>query len=135
MKQLGILLIVLGTIVGLHFLYDPIFHISTSETPFSPYWKYVDIVMMLIIAIGLVVSLLPSKKYPGTSACTPNNIYGIGFFVLLLLFTWNYAQIHNPSYLELGATEQVHSLVWVIIDVSAVTLSISLGKNLWCSKT
>ncbi len=138
MKLLGILLFVIGIVVGLQFVLEPILHTATPEAPFSSNWKYVNIATMVAIVIGLIVSSLPPKKSDGSSAncstCTRNNIYCTGYFVLLLLFIWNYAQLFNESYTELAATKEVHSLIWVIIDVSVVLLSISLGKDLWRSK-
>ncbi len=138
MKLLGILLVIIGIVVGLQFVLEPILHTATPKTPFSPNWKYVNIATMTAIVIGLVVSSLQTKKPEGSSAscgpCTRNNVYCAGYFVLLLLFIWNYAQLFNENYTELVATKEVHSLIWVIIDVSVILLSISLGKDLLQSK-
>ena len=138
MKLLGIFLIVVGVVVGLQFVLEPILHTSTPQTPYSPNWTYINYGTLLAIIIGLIVSYLKSKESKKSSqvcsTCTRNNIYCTGFFVLFLLFIWNFAQLYNESYVELATTRSVHSLIWVIIDVSVVLLSISLGKDLLRSK-
>ncbi|MCY4216652.1 MAG: hypothetical protein OXC92_06700 [Flavobacteriaceae bacterium] len=134
MKFLGVLLILIGVVVGLQFVLEPILYASTRQSPYSPTWKYVNYAMILAILIGLIVTSLkrhpPENSSQNSGRCTRKNIQSIGFIVIALLFTWNYAQIHNHDFAEMATTQTTREILWVTIDVSLILLSVSLGKDL-----
>ena len=53
-KIIGIYLILVAVLVGVHAVVEPLYHVSTEARPYSPAWDILNAMMIVALVLGLV---------------------------------------------------------------------------------
>lgn len=132
----GIVLMVTGIVVAVHTVVEPLYHVSSEDSPYSPLWTHINRLMLLSIVLGVIYSYIRTKNAgsagddgPVTREYLVANIQLYGFLFVGILFLWNWFQLSSPAYTAIGA--DAHSLVWAFIDAALPLLTVTLGLHLW----
>ena len=132
----GIVLIVTGIVVAVHTVVEPLYHVSTADSPYSPLWTYINWLMLLSIALGVFYSYIRTKDAGGAGGDGPVTreylvacIQLYGFLFVGIVFLWNWFQLFSPEYTAIGA--DAGSIVWIFIDAALPLLTVPLGLYLW----
>lgn len=132
MKRIvGIFLVLIGVVIGLHFIIEPLFHIRTEAQPYSPIWFYLDFGMILAILLGLIFGYNRIKATCGTHEISRESVTAnfqfYGFILIGILFFRNFFDLISDNFDEPDA---VFSFSWVLIDTFLPILCVSLGLYL-----
>lgn len=138
LKQIvGAILIIVGVAVAIHTVIEPLYHVSTDEQSYSPFWNILNPLMVLAIVLGLIFGYIRKKGVDGSDAITREylaaNIQFYGLLFVGIMFFWNYFNLHSDAFTAVG--EETVSLVWILIDASlplllgAIGLSLLRGNN------
>ena len=133
----GIILVVTGIVVAVHTVVEPLYHVSTEGSPYSPLWTYINWLTLLSIALGVFYSYIRTKDAGGAGGDGPVTreslvacIQLYGFLFVGILFLWNWIQLFSPEYTAVAA--EVNSVVWIFIDATVPLLTVPLGLHLCC---
>lgn len=61
----GVVLVVTAVAVGVHTVVEPLYHASTEDAPYSPFWSVLDVLMAVAIAIGVAFAYLRKRAAAG----------------------------------------------------------------------
>ena len=133
LKQIiGAILTIVGVAVALHAVVEPLYHTSTVEQPYSPFWDILNPLMALSIALGLIFGYI-RKKGVGDSGevnreylAANTQFYGLLF--VGILFFWNWFNLLNPAFTIIGA--DTATLVWILIDAGLPLILGAMGISL-----
>ena len=124
LKQIvGVVLILIGALVAIHTVVEPLYHASTEASPYSPNWSIINPLMALAIVLGLIFSCLRKREVDrqgGDAAVTrdflaANTIfYGLLFIGILFFFNW--FNLKSPAYNAVGP--DAVSVIWAVIDAA-----------------
>ena len=131
----GVALIIIGVVVAVHTIVEPLYHISSEASPYSPVWNIIDPFMALAVVLGAIFGCLRRRAADGEGNGAPvtreylaANTQLYGFLFVGILFFWNWFNLLNPGYSAVGA--DAISLVWAFIDAALPLLSVTLGLHL-----
>ena len=112
MKQriVGVALIVIGTVVALHTVIEPLYHASSEASPYSPFWSIINPFMALAVALGVTFGYIRKRSvdHEGGGApisrefLTANTLF-YGFLFVGILFFWNWFNLLSPDFAAVGA--------------------------------
>ena len=128
----GIVLMVIGIVVAVHTVIEPLYYISGEDSPYSPAWTYINLLMVLSIILGVFYSYIRTRDAGNDALVTReylvSNIQLYGFLFVGIAFFWNWFQLSNDRYTAIGT--DVHALVWLFIDAALPLLTVTLGLHL-----
>ncbi|MYI82957.1 MAG: hypothetical protein F4056_06580 [Chloroflexi bacterium] len=125
----GLSLAIVGAAVAVHFVLDPLIYewAEGDGTPVA--WIILDWLMALGLAIALWVTFEAKRAADAGTDLREYLIANTQFYLaaaLALLLVWNAVQI------DWAAGDQTpDGQVWVVIDVLAPLLFVTLGLRLW----
>ncbi|MYB41085.1 MAG: hypothetical protein F4X76_02635 [Chloroflexi bacterium] len=125
----GLSLAIVGAAVAVHFVLDPLIYewAEGDDTPIA--WIILDWLMALGLAIALWVTFEAKRAADAGPDLREYLIANTQFYLaaaLALLLVWNAVQI------DWAAGDQTpDGQVWVVIDVLAPLLFVTLGLRLW----
>ncbi len=124
LKQIvGVVLILIGALVAIHTVVEPLYHASTQASPYSPNWSTINPLMALAIVLGLIFACMRKQEVDrqgGDAAVTrdflaANTIfYGLLFIGILFFFNW--FNLMSPAYNAVGP--DAVSVIWAVIDAA-----------------
>lgn len=124
LKQIvGVVLILIGALVAVHTVVEPLYHASTQASPYSPNWSTINPLMALAIVLGLIFACMRKQEVDrqgGDAAVTrdflaANTIfYGLLFIGILFFFNW--FNLMSPAYNAVGP--DAVSVIWAAIDAA-----------------
>ena len=127
----GAVLILIGALVAIHTVIEPLYHASSQTNPYSPNWNIINPLMALAIVLGLIFACIRKQEVDrqgGDAAVTrdflaANTIfYGLLFIGILFFFNW--FNLRSPAYNAVGP--DAVSVIWAVIDA---TLPLLLGAQ------
>ena len=130
----GIVLIVVGVVVAVHTVVEPLYYVSTEASPDSPIWSIIDPFQALAVALGVIFGYIRKRGVdleggaPITREFLEANTLFYGFLFVGILFFWNWFNILSPAYTAVG-TDTV-SLLWGFINAALPLLSGAMGLSL-----
>ena len=130
----GIVLIVVGVVVAVHTVVEPLYYVSTEASPDSPIWSIIDPFQALAVALGVIFGYIRKRGVdleggaPITREFLEANTLFYGFLFVGILFFWNWFNIQSPAYTAVG-TDTV-SLLWGFINAALPLLSGAMGLSL-----
>lgn len=136
LKQIvGVVLILIGALVAIHTVIEPLYHASTQASPYSPNWSTINPLMALAIVLGLIFACMRKQEVDrqgGDAAVTrdflaANTIfYGLLFIGILFFFNW--FNLMSPAYNAVGP--DAVSMIWAVIDAALPLLLGAQGVTL-----
>ncbi len=134
-RIVGVVLIVIGLVIAIHTIIEPLYHVSTDASPYSPGWNILDPVMALAVVLGVIFGCLRKRAVdrdgngaPITRAYLAANTQLYGFLFIGILFFWNWFNLLSPDFTAVGA--DAIDLVWAFINAALPLLSVTLGLHL-----
>ena len=132
-RVIGIVLILIAAIVAIHTVIEPIYHTSSEAQPYSSTWDWINPLSAISIILGLIFGYIRMSR-AGESGSGPEfiaaNTLFYGFLFIAILFFWNWFGISGVGKEFAGASADVRSLVWIIVDAIHPLLSGAMGAHL-----
>ena len=134
-QVIGAVLILVGALVAIHTVVEPLYHVSTQASPYSPNWNAINPLMALAIVLGLIFSCLRKQEVdreggdaPVTRAFLAANTLFYGLLFIGILFFFNWFNLLSPAYSAVGA--DAVSVIWAVIDAALPLLLGAQGLSL-----
>lgn len=132
-KIVGAILTIVGVAVAIHTVIEPLYHVSTDEQPYSPFWSILNPLMVLTVVLGLIFGYIRKKGIDSGDAITREylaaNTQFYGLLFIGIMFFWNWCNnYHGPEFTPIGS--DTVSLVWILIDASLPLLLGAMGISL-----
>ena len=132
-KVIGIFLILVAVLVGVHTIAEPLYHVSSEAQPYSATWDILNAMMIVALGIGIVYGYLRKSRADNdgdgvTREYLAANTLFYGFLFVSILFFWNWFNIHSPEFTAVA--DETISLVWIIIDATLPLLTGAMGIHL-----
>lgn len=132
-KIIGMYLILVAVLVGVHTVVEPTYHVSTEARPYSAAWDILNAMMLVALVLALVFAYqrksgLDSDQGASTREFIAANTLFYGFLFVSILFFWNWFNLHSPEFTAIG--DETVSLVWIVIDALLPLLTGAMGVHL-----
>ena len=132
-KIVGIYLILVAVLVGVHTVVEPLYHVSTEARPYSAAWDILNPMMIVALVLGLVYGYLRKSSADNDGGgvtreyLTANTLF-YGFLFVSILFFWNWFNLRSPEFTAIG--DETVSLVWIVIDALLPLVTGAMGIHL-----
>ncbi len=134
-RIIGVVLIVVGAVVAVHTIVEPLYHVSSEASPYSPIWNIINPFMALAVVLGVIFGYIRKRDVdleggaaPPTREFLAANTLFYGFLFVGILFFGNWFSLLSPDFTGAGA--DTVSLVWGFIDAALPLLSGAMGLSL-----
>ena len=132
-RVIGVVLILIAAIVAIHTVIEPVYHTSSDAQPYSSVWDWINPLSAISIILGLIFGYIRMSR-AGDGSSGPEfiaaNTLFYGFLFIAILFFWNWFGISGFGQEFKGASPDVRSLVWIIVDALHPLLSGAMGAHL-----
>ena len=135
-KTIGIYLILVAVLVGVHTVVEPLYHVSTEARPYSAAWDILNPMMIVALVLGLVYGYLRKSSADSDGGgvtreyLTANTLF-YGFLFVSILFFWNWFNLQSPDFTAID--DETVSLVWIVVDALLPLVTGAMGVHLVCS--
>lgn len=130
----GVALIAIAAIVGVHTVAEPLYYTSTEAAPYSPLWAYIDPLSAIALILGVIFGYIRLSAAGGSGdedALTwerfAANAMFYGFVALSIAFFWNWFIILGGG---LNVDAGAISVVWLAFNALMPPFSGALGIHL-----
>ena len=132
-KIIGIYLVLVAVLVGVHTVVEPLYHVSTEARPYSPAWDVLNVMMFVALVLGIVYGYLRKTAVDNDGGGVSReylvaNTLFYGFLFVSILFFWNWFNLHSPAFTAIE--DEAVSLVWIIIDALLPLVTGAMGIHL-----
>ena len=133
-RIVGVVLLAIGTVVAGHTIIEPLYHVSSAASPYSPMWRIIDPLQALAIVLGVICGYIRKRSVardgeaPITRECLAANALFYGFLFVGILFFWNWFNLLSPEFTAVGT--DTSGLVWGFINAALPLLAGTLGLAL-----
>ena len=134
-RGVGVVLIVIGAVVAVHMIAQPLYDASSEASPHNPIWSIINPFMALAVVLGVIFGYIRKRGVdhegggaPITREFLSANTLFYGFLFVGILFFWNWFSSLSPDFTAVG-TDAV-SLVWAFIDAALPLLAGVMGLSL-----
>ena len=134
-RSVGVVLIVIGAVVAVHMVVEPLYHASSEASPYSPIWSIINPFMALAVVLGVIFGYIRKRDVDQEGGRAPisreflsANTLFYGFLFVGILFFSNWFNLLSPDFTAVG-TDTV-SLVWAFIDAALPLISGVMGLSL-----
>ena len=134
-QVIGAVLILIGAVVAIHTVVEPLYHASSEASPYSPNWSSINPLMALAIVLGLIFSCMRKQEVdreggdaPVTRAYLAANTIFYGLLFIGILFFFNWFNLLSPDYTAVGP--DAVSVIWAVIDAALPLLLGAQGLSL-----
>ena len=131
----GAALILIGIVVAVHTVVEPLYHASSQASPYSPMWNYINPLMALAILLGLIFGCIRKREVDREGSAAPvtrdflaANTLFYGLLFVGILFFYNWFNLLSPAYTAMGP--DAVSVVWAVIDAVLPLLLGAQGMTL-----
>ncbi len=89
----GVVLITIGAVVAVHTIIEPLYHVSSAASPYSPMWRIIDPLQALAVVLGVICGYIRKRSVahdgeaPITRARLAANALFYGFIFVGILFS------------------------------------------------
>ena len=130
-RIVGVYLVAVAVLVGVFGATEPLFHTSTEQFPYSPWWENINPLTGVAVVLGVVFGYLRKRAveegregdaldWPRLSA----NVLFYGLLCVALLYYWNWLGSLHPDY---APARSALGVTWKMTDVAFPVLAGSLG--------
>ena len=131
----GAALILIGIVVAVHTVVEPLYHASSQASPYSPIWSYINPLMALAILLGLIFGCMRKREVDREGSAAPvtrdflaANTLFYGLLFVGILFFYNWFNLLSPAYTAMGP--DAVSVVWALVDAVLPLLLGAQGMTL-----
>ena len=132
-RFIGIVLIVIAAIVAIQTIFEPIYHTSTDESPYSSAWDIINPLSAISIILGLIFGYMRMRGVGENSSVqefiAANTLF-YGFIFTGILFFWNWFGIMGVASDFTAVSHGTRGLVWILFDAILPPLNIAMGISL-----
>ena len=100
---MGVLLvIVVGVVVALHTIVEPLYHTTSDAQPYAPLWNILDPIMAVAIVLTVIFAYIRKRDVDGSGGATITreflgaNIVFYGIIFVGIMFFWNWFNQTQP---------------------------------------
>lgn len=132
-RVIGVLLITVALLVAIHTIIEPLYHVSTSDMPYSPFWYFINPMAALTIVLGLICSYLRlhhSRTSTSVQEFIAANTLFYAFVFTAVIFFWNWFGIIGAGQEFTAIGNDTRTLVWIFFDALLPPLNIAMGLHL-----
>ena len=132
-RLIGVLFIIVALIVAVHTVIEPLYHVSTSDRPYSPLWDFINPLSAASIMVGLLCSfirLIASRANASVQQFIAANTMFYAFVFIAIIFFWNWFGIIGAGQEFTAIDNDTRSLVWIFFDALLPPLNIAMGLHL-----
>lgn len=132
-KVIGVFLILVGAVVALHTVLEPLYYTSTDEQPYNAQvWSYINILSAISLVLGIIISYVRKSNVSESSSVqeyiAANTLF-FGFMFAAIFFFWNWFGIFNQDFTPTKGSD-TSAMVWIIFDSILPLLNGALGMHL-----
>lgn len=133
-KIIGIILIAIAAIVGIHTIIEPLYFNSslTASGYNEPVWGVLNILSAIGCVLGLALSFLRKRAVDAEGGVTWDRLAATalfyGFAFAAIIFFWSWFNLLNPSFTAVGGSAA--NVIWIIYDALFTILGISMGLRI-----
>ena len=134
-QVIGAVLILIGALVAIHVVIEPLYHASSQASPYSPIWNYINPLMALAIGLGLIFACIRKQEIdqegfdaPVTRDFLAANTLFYGLLFVGILFFFNWFNLLSPAHTAVGP--DAVSVLWALIDAALPLLLGAQGLSL-----
>ena len=132
-RFIGIVLIVIAAIVAIQTIIEPVYHVSTDDSPYSSAWDIINWLSAISIILGLIFGYIRMSRVGADSSVqefiAANTLF-YGFIFTAIIFFWNWFGILGIGADFKAVNDQTRSLVWILFDAIFPLLNIAMGIHL-----
>lgn len=132
-RIIGVVLIVIAAIIAIQTVFEPIYHTSTEESPYSSAWDYINPISAISIILGVIFGYIRMSRAGADSSVQEfiaANTMFYGFMFAAIIFFWNWFGVSDIGSGFTGAGHNTQSLVWILIDATLPLLNGAMGMHL-----
>ena len=133
-RLVGGVLLAIGAVVAGQTIIEPLYHVSSAASPYSPMWRIIDPLEARAVVLGVIGGSLRTRSVahdgaaPITRECLAANALFYGFLFVGILFFWNWFNLLSPEFTAVGT--DTSDLVWGVINAALPLLAGTLGLAL-----
>ena len=133
-RLVGGVLLAIGAVVAVNTIIEPLYHVSSAASPYSPMWRIIDPLEALAVVLGVIGGYLRTRSVahdgaaPITRECLAAHALFYGFLFVGILFFWNWFNLLSPEFTAVGT--DTSDLVWGFINAALPLLAGTLGLAL-----
>ena len=132
-RIIGVVLIVIAAIVAIQTVLEPIYHTSTTDSPYSSTWDYINPLSLISIILGVIFGYMRMRR-AGADASVQEfiaaNTLFYGFMFVAIIFLWNWFGISDVGQDFTGVGHGTRSLIWILLDATLPLLNGAMGVHL-----
>ena len=132
-RFIGIVLIVIAAIVAIQTIFEPIYHTSTDDSPYSSAWDIINPLSAISIILGLIFGYIRMRGIGENSSVqefiAANTLF-YGFIFTAIIFFWNWFGIMEIGSDFTAVSHSTRGLVWILFDAILPPLNIAMGISL-----
>ena len=132
-RIIGVVLIVIAAIVAIQTVFEPIYHVSTDDSPHSSAWDYINVLSVISIILGVIFSYIRMNRAGADSSVqefiAANTLF-YGFMFAAIIFFWNWFGISGIGSDFTAVGMDTRSLVWILFDATLPLLNGAMGVSL-----
>ena len=133
-RLVGGVLLAIGAVVAVPPIIEPLYHVSSAASPYSPMWRIMDPLAALAVVLGVIGGYSRTRRVahdgaaPITREWLAANALCYGFLVVGILFVWNWFTLLRPACTAVGT--DTSDVVWGFINAALPLLAGTLGLAL-----
>ncbi|MDE0424825.1 MAG: hypothetical protein OXN25_08165 [Candidatus Poribacteria bacterium] len=132
-RIIGVVLIVIAAIVAIQTVLEPIYHTSTTDSPNSSTWDYINPLSLISIILGVIFGYIRMSR-AGEDASVQEfiaaNTLFYGFMFAAIIFLWNWFGISGAGQDFTAVSSDTRGLIWIIFDAALPLLNGAMGVHL-----
>ena len=115
-RLVGGVLLAIGAVVAVHPIIEPLYHVSSAASPYSPMWRIIDPLEALAVVLGVIGGYIRKRSVahdgeaPITREYLAANALFYGFLFVGILFFWNWFNLLRPEFTAVGT--DTSDVVW-----------------------
>ena len=129
-RIIGVALIVIAAIVALQTIFEPLYHVSTNDRPYSSAWDYINPLSAISIILGLIFGYVRLSRLGAESSVqefiAANTLF-YGFIFTAIIFFWNWFGIMGAASNFTAISQSTRGFVWILFDAILPPLNIAMG--------
>ena len=130
----GGVLLAIGAVVAVHTIIEPLYHMSSAASPYSPMWRIMDPLEALAVVLGVIGGSRRTRRVahdgaaPITREWLAANALFYGFLCVGILCFWNWCNLLRPACTAVGT--DTSDVVWGCINAALPLVAGTLGLTL-----
>ena len=132
---IGVILIVIAAIVGIHTIVEPLYFDSTTTG--SGYnesvWAIINVLSAIGCIMGVVIGFLRKRAVDAEGGITWDRLAAsalfYGFAFTAFIFFWSWFNLLSPNFTAIGG--DAANVMWILYDALFTILAASMGVRVF----